>query len=111
MPVYEYRCKECGYEFDKHQSFAEARLTDCPNCEAKGALRKVFGNVGVTFKGSGFYRTDSRSTDSSSLSSNGSQNGAKKSESKSESSAASGSKSESKPAAASSSTSSTAKAA
>jgi putative FmdB family regulatory protein len=85
VPVYEYRCKECGYEFDKHQSFSEARLTDCPNCEAKGALRKVFGNVGVTFKGSGFYRTDSRSTDSSSLSSNGSKNGAKKSEGKSES--------------------------
>jgi putative FmdB family regulatory protein len=85
VPVYEYRCKECGYEFDKHQSFAEARLTDCPSCEAAGALRKVFGNVGVTFKGSGFYRTDSRSTDSSSLSSNGSKNGAAKSETKSES--------------------------
>lgn len=85
MPVYEYRCKECGYEFDQHQSFAEARLTDCPTCEAKGALRKVFGNVGVTFKGSGFYRTDSRSTDSSSLGSNGSKNGAKQSEGKSES--------------------------
>ncbi|WP_205324148.1 FmdB family zinc ribbon protein [Glycomyces sp. YM15] len=84
MPVYEYRCKECGYEFDKHQSFSEARLSDCPSCEAEGALRKVFGNVGVTFKGSGFYRTDSRSTDSSSLSSNGSKNGAKKSEGKSE---------------------------
>ncbi|MDA1360572.1 FmdB family transcriptional regulator [Glycomyces luteolus] len=84
MPVYEYRCKECGYEFDKHQSFSEARLSDCPSCEAKGALRKVFGNVGVTFKGSGFYRTDSRSTDSSSLSSNGSKNGSKKSEGKSE---------------------------
>ncbi|MEU5871554.1 zinc ribbon domain-containing protein [Glycomyces sp. NPDC047369] len=93
MPVYEYRCKECGYEFDKHQSFAEARLTDCPSCEAKGALRKVFGNVGVTFKGSGFYRTDSRSTDSSSLGSNGSKNGAKKSEPKSEAK-----QSESKPA-------------
>jgi putative FmdB family regulatory protein len=85
VPVYEYRCKECGYEFDKHQSFAEARLTDCPSCDEKGALRKVFGNVGVTFKGSGFYRTDSRSTGSSSLSSNGSKNGAKQSEGKSES--------------------------
>ncbi|WP_026931020.1 FmdB family zinc ribbon protein [Glycomyces tenuis] len=94
MPVYEYRCKECGYEFDRHQSFTEARLTDCPSCEAKGALRKVFGNVGVTFKGSGFYRTDSRSTGSSSLSANGSQNGAKKTE-KSESTAGS----EAKPAA------------
>ena len=104
MPVYEYRCKECGYEFDKHQSFSEARLSDCPNCEAKGALRKVFGNVGVTFKGSGFYRTDSRSTDSSSLSSNGSKNGAKPSEGKSEQksetkAAASTAKSESKSAA------------
>ena len=98
MPVYEYRCKECGYEFDKHQSFSEARLTDCPTCEAKGALRKVFGNVGVTFKGSGFYRTDSRSTDSSSLSSNGSKNGAAtKAEAKSESKPAANS--ESKPAA------------
>lgn len=84
MPTYEYRCKECGYEFDKHQSFTEPRLTDCPDCGTAGSLRKVFGNVGVTFKGSGFYRTDSRSTDSSSLSSNASRNGAK-SESKSES--------------------------
>ena len=108
MPVYEYRCKECGYEFDRHQSFAEARLTDCPTCEAKGALRKVFGNVGVTFKGSGFYRTDSRSTGASSLGANGSQNGSKqteksdaKGESKSEtkSSSENAAKSESKPAA------------
>ncbi|GAA1685599.1 hypothetical protein GCM10009830_36380 [Glycomyces endophyticus] len=99
MPVYEYRCKECGYEFDKHQSFSEARLTDCPSCAAKGALRKVFGNVGVTFKGSGFYRTDSRSTDSSSLSSNGSQSGAKKADAKSDSKPAAASKSEAKPAA------------
>ncbi|GAA2141883.1 FmdB family zinc ribbon protein [Glycomyces algeriensis] len=103
MPVYEYRCKECGFEFDKHQSFSEARLSDCPNCEAKGALRKVFGNVGVTFKGSGFYRTDSRSTDSSSLSSNGSKNGSKpgegKSEKKSETKAAPAAKSDSKSAA------------
>ncbi|WP_100447853.1 FmdB family zinc ribbon protein [Glycomyces xiaoerkulensis] len=91
MPTYEYRCKECGYEFDQHQSFSEPRLTDCPSCQTAGALRKVFGNVGVTFKGSGFYRTDSRSSDSSTLSENGSQNGAKSSESTSES------KSESKP--------------
>lgn len=88
MPTYEYRCKECGYEFDKHQSFAEPRLTDCPDCGTAGSLRKVFGNVGVTFKGSGFYRTDSRSTDSGSLGSNASKNGAKsetKSETKSDS--------------------------
>lgn len=92
MPVYEYRCKECGHEFDAHQSFAEARLTDCPTCEATGSLRKVFGNVGVTFKGSGFYRNDARSTDSSTLSTNESKNGSKKSEGKSEG------KAESKPA-------------
>lgn len=98
MPVYEYRCKECGHEFDRHQSFTEARLTDCPSCETADALRKVFGNVGVTFKGSGFYRNDSRSTGSSSLSGNDSQNGAKKAE-KSASSTADGAKSESKPAA------------
>ena len=99
MPVYEYRCKECGYEFDKHQSFSEARLTDCPDCEAKNALRKVFGNVGVTFKGSGFYRTDSRSTDSSSLGSNGSQNGAKKADAKSDSGSAKSDSGSAKPAA------------
>ncbi|MEU6858590.1 FmdB family zinc ribbon protein [Glycomyces sp. NPDC046736] len=103
MPVYEYRCKECGYEFDRHQSFSEARLTDCPSCEAQNALRKVFGNVGVTFKGSGFYRTDSRSTGSSSLSSNGSKNGAPKAEKKSEA--------KSEPKAAKPSSTSTAKAA
>lgn len=96
MPVYEYRCKECGYEFDKHQSFSEARLSDCPSCEAKGALRKVFGNVGVTFKGSGFYRTDSRSSDSSSLSSNGSKNGPKQAEKKTEKKAESTPKPEAK---------------
>ncbi|GAB3224770.1 zinc ribbon domain-containing protein [Glycomyces halotolerans] len=98
MPTYEYRCKECGFEFDKHQSFTEPRLTDCPSCATAGSLRKVFGNVGVTFKGSGFYRTDSRSGDSSTLGSNGSQNGAKKTEGKTETK--SESKTESKPAAA-----------
>lgn len=84
MPTYEYRCKECGHGFDKHQSFGEPRLTDCPSCEVPGSLRKVFGNVGVTFKGSGFYRTDSRSTDSGSLSSNGSKKSEAKTEAKSE---------------------------
>ncbi len=92
MPVYEYRCKECGHEFERHQSFTEARLTDCPSCEIAGALRRVFGNVGVTFKGSGFYRTDSRATGSSPTSDNGSQNGAKKSEGSSKSESKSDSK-------------------
>lgn len=59
MPTYEYRCKDCDHEFDVVQSFSDAALTECPSCG--GNLRKVFGNVGITFKGSGFYKTDSRS--------------------------------------------------
>lgn len=59
MPTYEYRCKECGHEFEAVQAFTDDALTECPECE--GPLKKVFGNVGITFKGSGFYKTDSRS--------------------------------------------------
>lgn len=58
MPTYEYRCKDCGHEFDIHQSFSEDSLTVCPECQ--GTLAKVFGNVGIAFKGSGFYKTDAR---------------------------------------------------
>ena len=58
MPTYSYKCAECGHAFDIHQSFSDDALTVCPECG--GPLRKVFGSVGVTFKGSGFYRTDSR---------------------------------------------------
>ena len=58
MPTYSYKCPTCGHAFDIQQSFADDSLTDCPNCG--GALRKVFSAVGVTFNGSGFYRTDSR---------------------------------------------------
>ena len=64
MPTYAYACKECGHAFDIFQSFSANTLTECPQCS--GVLRKKFGNVGVTFKGSGFYRTDSRSSSSSS---------------------------------------------
>lgn len=60
MPTYEYRCKECGHQFDIVQAFSDDALTDCPSC-GQAALKKVFGNVGITFKGSGFYKTDSRS--------------------------------------------------
>lgn len=70
MPTYAYACKECGHAFDIVQSFSEDSLTECPECS--GVLRKKFGNVGVTFKGSGFYRTDSRSASSSSPNSSGS---------------------------------------
>ncbi len=59
MPTYAYRCADCGHAFDIHQAFTDDALTACPECT--GRLRKVFGSVGVTFKGSGFYRTDSRS--------------------------------------------------
>lgn len=59
MPTYSYRCTECGTAFDIKQAFTDETLTECPTCG--GVLRKVFSPVGVTFNGSGFYRTDSRS--------------------------------------------------
>lgn len=67
MPTYEYACTECGHTFDAVQSFADAALTECPECSGK--LRKLFSAAGVVFKGSGFYRTDSRSSSTSSSSS------------------------------------------
>lgn len=63
MPTYEYVCTSCEAPLEVVQSIHEPSLTDCPSC-ADGRLRKVFGNVGVVFKGSGFYRTDSRSKSS-----------------------------------------------
>ena len=62
MPTYEYRCKSCEHEFEIVQAFTDDALTECPECA--GPLKKVFGNVGITFKGSGFYKTDSRSAGS-----------------------------------------------
>ncbi len=59
MPTYEYACKACGEHLEVVQSFKDTALTECPACG--GPLRKVFGNIGVAFKGSGFYKTDSRS--------------------------------------------------
>ncbi|HET7690113.1 MAG TPA: FmdB family zinc ribbon protein [Nocardioidaceae bacterium] len=64
MPTYQYACTECDHFFEQFQSFSDDALTVCPQCGGK--LRKVFNAVGVVFKGSGFYRTDSRSTKSSS---------------------------------------------
>lgn len=58
MPTYAYACKQCGHRFDAVQSFSEPALTECPVCG--GELRKEYGSIGVTFNGSGFYRTDSR---------------------------------------------------
>jgi putative FmdB family regulatory protein len=58
MPTYQYRCKQCGHDLEIVQSFSDDPLDTCPECQ--GALKKVYGNVGISFKGSGFYKTDSR---------------------------------------------------
>lgn len=63
MPTYSYRCTDCGNAFDIQQAFTDDSLTECPTCDGK--LRKLFSAVGVTFNGSGFYRTDSRGSSSS----------------------------------------------
>jgi putative FmdB family regulatory protein len=63
VPTYQYACTECNHAFEQFQSFSEDSLTECPRCQ--GRLRKLFNAVGVVFKGSGFYRTDSRSGSSS----------------------------------------------
>ena len=62
MPTYEYRCKGCGHELEVVQSFTDDALTTCEVCG--GDLRKLFGNVGIAFKGSGFYKNDSRGSGS-----------------------------------------------
>ena len=59
MPTYSYACTQCDNRFDIVQSFSDDSLTECPECAGK--LRKLFSSVGIVFKGSGFYRTDSRS--------------------------------------------------
>ena len=63
MPTYQYACTECEHAFEQFQSFSEDSLTVCPACS--GRLRKLFNAVGVVFKGSGFYRTDSRGSTTS----------------------------------------------
>ena len=62
VPTYQYECTECGEALEVHQSFSDDPLTTCPSCS--GRLRKVYNAVGVVFKGSGFYRTDSRKPES-----------------------------------------------
>jgi putative FmdB family regulatory protein len=82
MPTYEYVCKSCGDRLEVQQRFTDDPLTECPTCE--GPLRKVFGNVGIAFKGSGFYKTDSRGSSgksSTSTSSESTKSDATKSES------------------------------
>jgi putative FmdB family regulatory protein len=58
MPIYEYRCQDCRGELEAQQSFSDDPLTECPTCGGK--LKKKFSSVGISFKGSGFYKTDSR---------------------------------------------------
>jgi putative FmdB family regulatory protein len=93
MPTYEYRCKACSNEFEAVQSFTDDALTECPACG--GPLRKLFGSVGISFKGSGFYKNDhgsrasgatapsSSSADSSASTSTSSDSSSTKSESSS----------------------------
>ena len=90
MPTYEYACKACSERLEVVQSFSDAPLTECPACG--GPLRKVFSPVGIAFKGSGFYKNDSRGSKKSTTASGSSSDGSSKSEAKSET------KSESKPA-------------
>lgn len=59
VPTYSYRCANCDFAFDQYQAFTDDSLTICPNC-GQPQLRKVFSDIGVTFKGSGFYHNDSR---------------------------------------------------
>ncbi|MEN4478142.1 FmdB family zinc ribbon protein [Mycolicibacterium cosmeticum] len=111
MPTYSYACTACDNRFDAVQAFSDDALTTCPKCS--GRLRKLFGKVGVVFKGSGFYRTDSRdssksssTTGSSAKSDSGSSSSSSSSDSSSSSSSsssASSSSSSSAPAAAASS--------
>jgi putative FmdB family regulatory protein len=95
VPTYQYACTECGHAFEQFQSFSDDALTECPACQ--GRLRKLFNAVGVVFKGSGFYRTDSRASSSSTDA------GSTKTETKAESTTTSTTKTESKPAASSAS--------
>jgi putative FmdB family regulatory protein len=99
MPTYAYACKQCGHRFDTVQSFADPTLTECPECG--GELRKEYGSIGVTFNGSGFYRTDSRAAEkkgsgSSSSSGSGSSGSSGSTSSGGSSSGSASSKSEAK---------------
>ncbi|AWO83418.1 FmdB family transcriptional regulator [Gordonia terrae] len=105
VPTYSYACTECDNKFDIVQSFSDDSLTECPQCA--GRLRKLFNSVGIVFKGSGFYRTDSRpgsssdtstssSSSESSSSSSSTSSDSSSSSSKSDSSSSSSTKSETK---------------
>jgi putative FmdB family regulatory protein len=94
MPTYEYRCKDCGEHLEVVQAFTDDPLTECPACA--GPLRKVFGNIGITFKGSGFYKTDSRSKKSAAAASESKADGSSSEKSDAKSDSKSDSKSDAK---------------
>ena len=107
MPLYTYRCDNCGVQFDQTQKFTDPLLTKCPEC-GKKSLHKVYTPVGIVFKGSGFYATDHRSP-SGAPRSNEKKSEESKSEAKSSESKTSESKTESSPAKETSTTASTEK--
>ncbi|HZF90209.1 FmdB family zinc ribbon protein [Streptomyces sp.] len=81
MPTYQYQCTECGEGLEAVQKFTDDALTECPSCG--GRLKKVFSAVGIVFKGSGFYRNDSRGSSSSSSPASSKSSDSKSSDSKS----------------------------
>ncbi|MCX6142985.1 MAG: zinc ribbon domain-containing protein [Ignavibacteriales bacterium] len=83
MPTYDYVCKECGHTFEEFQSMSSEFLTVCPSCGKPALKRQMAGGAGMIFKGSGFYSTDYRKTNSSSSTSSTSDAGAAKQETKS----------------------------
>jgi putative FmdB family regulatory protein len=93
MPTYSYRCQKCGHEFERFQSMSDDPVKRCPEC--KGKVQRLFHPVGIVLKGSGFYKTDNRSSSKKSTSSPG-ESKSEKSESKSEKSESGSGSSESK---------------
>lgn len=106
MPTYQYQCTECGEGLEAVQKFTDDALTECPNCG--GRLKKVFSAVGIVFKGSGFYRNDSRGSSSTSSSASKPSTSSPASSSSSSSSSTTSSSSESKSSGSGSSSSSAA---
>ena len=106
MPTYEYACSSCDTTHEVQQKMSDAALTDCPACGESG-LRKLFSGVGIHFKGSGFYRTDSRDSKASSATTSSTGSSGSSGDSSSSSSSTSGTSSTSTPSTSTSSSSST----
>jgi putative FmdB family regulatory protein len=107
LPTYQYACTACGHQLEAVQSFTDEPLSECPACE--GRLRKLFNSVGIVFKGSGFYRTDSRSSSTADSSADSSSDKSSADSSKSSSTSSSSESSSSGSSTSSSSTSTSAK--